>query len=539
MKKQIGLFLIFLLAFGLRIYGLNWDQGFHLHPDERFLTMVGTGIRWPKNIGEYLDTKTSPLNPYNNGYDFFVYGSFPLFLTKAIAERLGLGHYSDFNLVGRAVSAIFDSGVVILLYQISGQIWPSLIYSLMVLPIQLSHFFAVDTFLNFFLVLGFYLALKKKVVLAAISLGLALASKISALLFFPLVIVIIGSNNKREFKRFFLESISLLLVSFFSFRLFSPYNFKGFIGFNPQFISNLKTLKSFDNPETWFPPAVQWIKTKPIIFPAINLFFWGLGPILGVVVLFSLVSFVRELVRERKPNYLVLSLIWVAFLFIFQGVQFVKTMRYFLPIYPHLALLAGSFLSSRLKNGWQKLAVALLLVIYPLMFINIYSHPHTRVQASEWIFKNVSPGKILSCEHWDDCLPLPLSGYQSIRYQTEMLSLYDPDTKEKWLKISQQLEKIDYLILSSNRLWGSIPEVSERYPIAARYYQLLFSDRLGFEKVAEFTSYPKLQILNFKWQIVDDWAEEAFTVYDHPKVMIFKNIQKFSQKELLEQLFST
>ena len=38
-KHQIILGLIFVLAFVLRIYGLNWDQGFHLHP-ERFLTML-------------------------------------------------------------------------------------------------------------------------------------------------------------------------------------------------------------------------------------------------------------------------------------------------------------------------------------------------------------------------------------------------------------------------------------------------------------------------------------------------------------------
>ncbi|MDP7260290.1 MAG: hypothetical protein QF376_05365, partial [Anaerolineales bacterium] len=29
----------------LRFVGLNWDEFQHLHPDERFLTMVETGIR--------------------------------------------------------------------------------------------------------------------------------------------------------------------------------------------------------------------------------------------------------------------------------------------------------------------------------------------------------------------------------------------------------------------------------------------------------------------------------------------------------------
>ena len=49
-KPQIILGLIFVLAFVLRIYGLNWDQGFHLHPDERFLTMLATDISLPHSL---------------------------------------------------------------------------------------------------------------------------------------------------------------------------------------------------------------------------------------------------------------------------------------------------------------------------------------------------------------------------------------------------------------------------------------------------------------------------------------------------------
>jgi len=55
-KQKVLFFLVLILGMGLRLYGLNWDQGFHLHPDERFLTMVGTAIRWPKNVFEYFDS---------------------------------------------------------------------------------------------------------------------------------------------------------------------------------------------------------------------------------------------------------------------------------------------------------------------------------------------------------------------------------------------------------------------------------------------------------------------------------------------------
>ena len=60
MKNKLIIVLLFLAVLSLaaffRLYGVNWDQNQHLHPDERFLTMVATGISWPKDIYKYLDT---------------------------------------------------------------------------------------------------------------------------------------------------------------------------------------------------------------------------------------------------------------------------------------------------------------------------------------------------------------------------------------------------------------------------------------------------------------------------------------------------
>ena len=97
---------------------------------------------------------------------------------------------------------------------------------------------------------------------------------------------------------------------------------------------------------------------------------------------------------------------------------------------------------------------------------------------------------------------------------------FAPDTNEKWTKFNYQLEQLDYLILTSNRTWGSITKVQDKYPLMSQFYQNLFAGKLDFEKVAEITSYPTIPILNIP--IKDDFAEEAFTVYDHPKILIFK-----------------
>src|SRR4030042_4743607 len=96
---------VLLLAAFFRLYGVNWDNNQHLHPDERFLTMVTGAVSWPTDIWEYLNTDSSPFNPHNRGYGFFVYGTFPIFFTKYIAEIFKKGDYNTLTIVGRQLSA--------------------------------------------------------------------------------------------------------------------------------------------------------------------------------------------------------------------------------------------------------------------------------------------------------------------------------------------------------------------------------------------------------------------------------------------------
>ncbi|MHB8993497.1 MAG: hypothetical protein ACYC66_17900, partial [Chloroflexota bacterium] len=94
----LALAAILLVAAYFRLSGVNWDSNTHLHPDERFITIVETSIAWPKSLGEYLDTAKSPLNPYNRGYNSFVYGTLPLFLVKALGDLLGMTGYDQIHL---------------------------------------------------------------------------------------------------------------------------------------------------------------------------------------------------------------------------------------------------------------------------------------------------------------------------------------------------------------------------------------------------------------------------------------------------------
>ena len=55
----IALVLILLAGAYFRFVGLNWDDSQHMHPDERFLTMVESSITPVQSLSEYFNTAQS------------------------------------------------------------------------------------------------------------------------------------------------------------------------------------------------------------------------------------------------------------------------------------------------------------------------------------------------------------------------------------------------------------------------------------------------------------------------------------------------
>ena len=81
--RPFALFALALLGLALRLYGLNWDQGNSVHPDERQILFHVTALSWPGSLAQFLVPANSPLNPH-----FFAYGSFPLYLLAIIGNIL-------------------------------------------------------------------------------------------------------------------------------------------------------------------------------------------------------------------------------------------------------------------------------------------------------------------------------------------------------------------------------------------------------------------------------------------------------------------
>ena len=168
---DVLLLVVLLIAVYFRVSGLFWGEYQYLHPDERFLVWVGTDIKPVENLAEYFDTEVSSLNPHNAGHHFYVYGTLPMFLARYAVEWV-FGHsgFMQMTQVGRSLSTLVDILTVFLVYLVAARLYDKHVAILAaafsgaaVLQIQQSHFFTMDTFINFFSFLAFYFAVRVSV----------------------------------------------------------------------------------------------------------------------------------------------------------------------------------------------------------------------------------------------------------------------------------------------------------------------------------------------------------------------------------------
>jgi uncharacterized membrane protein len=145
-----------------------------------------------------------------------------------------------------------------------------------------------------------------------------------------------------------------------------------------------------------------------------------------------------------------------------------------------------------------------------------------------------------------DDLPSGMSAYNCAsigmyggHYQGLKLWLVAEDNDEKRQAMTNALDQADYLVITSNRFYDSLTRIPMRWPMTIAYYDALFDGRLGFDLVKTFESYPELGPFEIPDEILPtddlpDWlneyweAEEAFHVYDHPVVMVFRKTDAYS-----------
>src|ERR1044071_2623055 len=121
---NIALGIILLVAALFRFHGMNWDEGRHLHPDERFLSTVTNDLKWPENWSNYFDPNTSTLSPYSlPDMGLYVYGTLPVYIVKWTAILLDKNDYDHITIIGRNLSALFDLATILFLFLIAKRLF--------------------------------------------------------------------------------------------------------------------------------------------------------------------------------------------------------------------------------------------------------------------------------------------------------------------------------------------------------------------------------------------------------------------------------
>lgn len=561
----------------LRVDGADWDAGAHLHPDERYLSLVAGAITLPDSAGEYLDPSSSPLNPYRTDPGRgFIYGTLPLFATKVVAVAAGRDGYDDLYLVGRYLSALLGVLTILVVFALARRmaqdagprratrlaLLAAALQATAVVAIQHSHFFTAETWLALWSALAVLLAGqvartgrggRRWLVLAGTGavVGLAVASKLSGvLLAAPVALALVWHVRRPATARaavtaaadVAVDALALGLAAYVSFRLASPYAFASGdwldLRLNAGLRSALDAQAAAVAGDSMSPPNLQWLRSTPVLSPLANLLLWGL-PVAGLLGLAGVAMAAARAVRAlrgREPRpvapELVLGAAFATVVLVAVIVRFVHPLRYLLPAVGVLCALAapavGAVLERRRAAGMALAAVALVAgSTWALAYTSVYRRPHPRVEAARWVEAVTPPGAVVVGEHWDDALPLDGS-----RYELRELPVFDADDAGKAGRLHEVLADADLYVLSSPRGWWTAGRLPDRFPVMTTFYRRLFAGRLGFERVRTFRSDPSLLGLTIR----DTAAEEAQWVYDHPPVVVFRRTETLTRRAFRERL---
>jgi YYY domain-containing protein len=398
----LGLAAIALVALALRLYGLNWDANNHLHPDEREIVFKAMCLSFPAQAAlrpgncdpavtgpGWFFSPNSPLNPH-----FFAYGTFPLYLLAAVYHTLawlthatggrfvppGGGAWDDFDhvtLVGRALSALFDTGSVVLVGLLGRRLsrpWVGLLAAglVAVLPfeVQVAHFYAVDTVLAFFVLLTLLASVRLAQgqrtrlgvfpwgvwgdgLLVGLALGLAIATKVSALpLVAPVGLAVVLRWRRAGADDALLAVLGIAAAAILAFAVTSPYALIDWHTFRTQI--NEQTALSQGKLD--YPYVRQFAGLTPYVYQIQQLLLYDMGLLPGLLALAGAGWAAWRVWRRWDDDWLVI-VSWLIVYFAVIGSAYTKFTRYMLPIFPLLALCGAAALVALAASGERWLAV--------------------------------------------------------------------------------------------------------------------------------------------------------------------------------------
>ena len=164
--------------------------------------------------------------------------------------------------------------------------------------------------------------------------------------------------------------------------------------------------------------------------------------------------------------------------------------------------------------------ILFLSIAQGALLFQLYIQPDTRIAASTWINENI-PAESYVLSETANVVDIPVRNENELTVISFDFYHLDQEPELPEALISH-LEKADYIFIPSRRLYANLPQNASSYPILEKYYETLFSGRLGFELI--HTQRPYLYAPRWS-KIEETLSEETFSVFDHPTVRIYKKVK--------------
>jgi hypothetical protein len=570
--------LILLVAAAFRLYGLRWEDGLpgYPHPDERHLANTMQRLAFYRATAVLLAKISGDrsLDSYN-AYGLIGRSITVLFslLTVFWVYRIGQRVFSgETALLGAAFLATCVLHIQLSHFMTVDLLMAAMLTAGLLFAVRFAQSGSIGNAIGMGALLGLGMATKFNAITLGAGIG---AAYIAAWL-----------GGKRPLRDLLAFCVPLtLLFWFLGFTAFEyyavrdPYTYAQAIGVQAKMVTG----------ETDWPYTRQYINTLPYLFQLKNLVLWGMGLPLGITAVVGTISGATVLViglvgprltaadtapdrrgaprvlqaaRSRlqswmsNPRYagMLVLLGWAVPYFAYTARLEVKFLRYMLPLTPVLCLLGadlllqlGRWLSGlwrrrgctsasirTLLRGTPFTLVLLSSLLWSLAYTRVWAQVHPWVAASLWFYENAPQGSTYTWEAWGDPLPSDLpdrdlyrADYGFFGSDIWMHIYEDMPPEQKLEQIAGALQQADFIVLSTPRIYLSVERAPWRYPVATRYYELLFTEQLGFELAGKFTASPGLGPI----EINDLPADQSFYDYDHPLVLIYRKTRDLSAAE--------
>jgi hypothetical protein len=537
--KLIAYVFVIVLATILRFAGLDWDEGYLLHPDERNLVVSAGNLAFPDHLIP----------------DFNAYNGLSVYLPRLLAEAFhldrdmgGLLKLSSIAWAARCISALFSVCAIFAIYFATQALfnrstarWAAIMTIFAPGLIQAAHFGTTESalFLSSALcvAIGAHFAAGKigwpqAAVSFGIAIGLALGFKTTAasLGVIPFVLWIMNFERANWMKPLFWLVISglialALFVSTTPQLLFNPESYFRTMQFEGGVVSG--AIDVF-----W---TYQFYQRTHFLFE-ISQISWVIGPICAGLVL---PGFFILAAKSQVPGLAWRNLIpFGVFLMVYGFVicsWYAKFIRYLIPVLPIVIIVAAVGVQKLIERcsgmGRQLLVLVLALgIMVPgLSQAAIYFHRDPRVVSLEWLSREAATDDIILIEPGETSPSFALAGNAGLQLVT--LPLIDQSSAAKQVKISTALSTGNWIAVFSRRNYAVLPRMHDRFPEMCGYYRALWSGAFGYKVVKYLDRKPGLLGLYDP----SDFAEETFSVFDHPRVYVLKNMGHQTAPEILQR----